>query len=123
VCILYWAKKAVNPLRLTAGNFAVATIISLPLLAMLAFEGNLQFDIGGVIYALASGIIASGCGYAIWYKALPLIRSTTAATVQLSVPVIATLMGWVFLAEAINMQIIVASLMTLGGIGLVIAKR
>ena len=54
---------------------------------------------------------------------LPLIRSTTAATVQLSVPVIATLMGWVFLAEAINMQIIVASLMTLGGIGLVIAKR
>jgi len=116
-------KKAVNPLRLTAGNFAVATIISLPLLAMLAFEGNLQFDIGGVIYALASGIIASGCGYAIWYKALPLIRSTTAATVQLSVPVIATLMGWVFLAEAINMQIIVASLMTLGGIGLVIAKR
>ena len=90
---------------------------------MLAFEGNLQFDIGGVIYALASGIIASGCGYAIWYKALPLIRSTTAATVQLSVPVIATLMGWVFLAEAINMQIIVASLMTLGGIGLVIAKR
>jgi len=43
--------------------------------------------------------------------------------VQLSVPVIATLMGWVFLAEAINMQIIVASLMTLGGIGLVIAKR
>ncbi|MCG7814942.1 DMT family transporter, partial [Alteromonas sp. MCA-1] len=83
---------------------------------------NFVLDSEGVYYALASGVFASGCGYAIWYSALPLIKSTTAATVQLSVPVIASLMGWIALGEPLTMQILVASIATLGGIYLVIKK-
>lgn len=116
-------KKSNAPLLLTAGNFLYATLLTLPLVVWLWVTDSWQWSNNGVLYALASGIVASGCGYAIWYKALPLIQSTTAATVQLSVPVIATLMGWAFLAEAISVQIMVASLMTLGGIWLVIKMR
>ncbi|WP_218418279.1 DMT family transporter [Alteromonas lipotrueae] len=116
-------KKSNAPLLLTAGNFLYATLLTLPLIVWLWVTDTWQWSNDGVLYALASGIVASGCGYAIWYKALPLIQSTTAATVQLSVPVIATLMGWAFLAEAISVQIMVASLMTLGGIWLVIKMR
>ena len=116
-------KKSNAPLLLTAGNFSYATLFTIPLIIWLWVTGTWQWSNDGVMYALASGIVASGCGYAIWYKALPLIQSTTAATVQLSVPVIATLMGWAFLAETISVQIMVASLMTLGGIWLVIQKR
>jgi len=116
-------KKSNAPLLLTAGNFLYATVLTLPLVMWLWVTNTWQWSNEGVLYALASGIVASGCGYAIWYKALPLIQSTTAATVQLSVPVIATLMGWAFLAEAISVQIMVASLMTLGGIWLVIKMR
>ena len=81
---------------------------------------NLVLDTKGLLYAIASGVVASGCGYAIWYSALPLIKSTTAATVQLSVPVLATLMGWAVLGEQLSLQITIASVMTLGGIYLVI---
>ena len=116
-------KKSNAPLLLTAGNFLYATLLTLPLIVWLWVTDTWQWSNDGVLFALASGIVASGCGYAIWYKALPLIQSTTAATVQLSVPVIATLMGWAFLAEAISLQIMVASLMTLGGIWLVIKMR
>ncbi|MBQ4829976.1 DMT family transporter [Alteromonas sp. MMG017] len=116
-------KKSNAPLLLTAGNFSYATLFTIPLIIWLWVTGSWLWSNDGVMYALASGIVASGCGYAIWYKALPLIQSTTAATVQLSVPVIATLMGWAFLAETISVQIMVASLMTLGGIWLVIQKR
>ncbi|MDO6569105.1 DMT family transporter [Alteromonas sp. 1_MG-2023] len=116
-------KKSNAPLLLTAGNFLYATLLTIPLIIWLWVSDTWQWSNDGVIYALASGVLASGCGYAIWYKALPLIQSTTAAIVQLSVPVIATLMGWAFLSEAISVQIVVASLMTLGGIGLVIQKR
>ncbi|WP_339349053.1 DMT family transporter [uncultured Alteromonas sp.] len=116
-------KKSNAPLLLTAGNFLYATLLTLPLIVWLWVTDTWQWSNNGVLFALASGIVASGCGYAIWYKALPLIQSTTAATVQLSVPVIATLMGWAFLAEAISVQIMVASLMTLGGIWLVIKMR
>ncbi|ALM90679.1 MULTISPECIES: DMT family transporter [Alteromonas] len=116
-------KKSNAPLLLSAGNFLYATLLTLPLVMWLWVTSTWQWSNEGVFYALASGIVASGCGYAIWYKALPLIQSTTAATVQLSVPVIATLMGWAFLAEAISLQIMIASLMTLGGIWLVIKMR
>ncbi|NDV92916.1 EamA family transporter [Alteromonas sp. 345S023] len=116
-------KKANRPLLLTAGNFAFASLMVVPFVVWLWLEAKVDLDTQGAFYALASGILASGCGYAIWYKALPLIQSTTAATVQLSVPVIATAMGWLFLAEPISGQMMVASLMTLGGIWLVIVKR
>ncbi|MBB67764.1 MAG: EamA family transporter, partial [Rickettsiales bacterium] len=79
-------KKSNAPLLLTAGNFLYATLLSLPLIVWLWVTDTWQWSNDGVLFALASGIVASGCGYAIWYKALPLIQSTTAATVQLSVP-------------------------------------
>ena len=82
---------------------------------------NFVLDSEGVYYALASGVFV---GLRIRYlvQRAPLIKSTTAATVQLSVPVIASLMGWIALSEPLTMQILVASIATLGGIYLVIKK-
>lgn len=71
-------------------------------------------------YALASGAITSGLGYAIWYTVLPMLKSTSAATVQLSVPVIAALGGIVFLGKAVSLRFALASIAVLGGIALVI---
>ena len=108
----------------TTGNFIYASFLCVPLIGVVLLVGADQFvlDKVGMYYALASGIFASGCGYAIWYRALPLIKSTTAATVQLSVPVLASLMGWLALGEQFTAQIMLASVMTLGGIYLVIKK-
>lgn len=117
-------KKSASALLSTSGNFVYASLLCVPML-FVVLVGNaeyLDFNTTGVYYALASGILASGCGYAIWYSVLPLIKSTTAATVQLSVPVLATMMGWAVLGEQLNVQILIASLATLGGIYLVIKK-
>jgi len=59
-------------------------------------------------------------GYAIWYAALPSLKSTTAATVQLGVPVLAALGGWFFLGEPLTLQLLIASVAILGGIALVV---
>ncbi len=104
----------------TAGNFLRACAFSLLLLLSLIFIKDLQLDIDGVILAIVSGSIASGLGYAIWYTALPLLKPTTAATVQLSVPVIAAIAGIIFLAEPLTLNFIIASLAILCGIALVI---
>jgi drug/metabolite transporter (DMT)-like permease len=79
-----------------------------------------RLDAAGVAYALASGAITSGLGYAIWYTVLPALKATSAATVQLSVPVIAALSGIVFLGEAVTLRFVLASIAILGGIALVI---
>jgi hypothetical protein len=58
-----------------------------------------SLDHAGIHYAIASGALTSGVGYAIWYTALKGLKATHAATVQLSVPVIAALGGVMFLDE------------------------
>ena len=59
-------------------------------------------------------------GYAIWYTALPFLKSTTAATVQLSVPILAAAGGVCFLGEPLTFRLLVASVAIIGGIALVI---
>lgn len=86
------------------------------------FNGTSLNNIG-VWYAIASGALASGIGYAIWYTALPGLKATNAATVQLSVPVIAAFGGIVFLGEPISLRLAIASVAILGGIALVILEK
>jgi drug/metabolite transporter (DMT)-like permease len=114
-------KSAGDPTRVTAGNFARAVPIAVAL-SVLAREG-LNLDGAGMAYAVASGAIASGIGYAIWYTALPALKSTHAATVQLSVPVIAALGGAVFLGEPLTARYVACSAAVLGGIALVIFEK
>ena len=82
-----------------------------------------SLDTAGFWYAVSSGALASGLGYAIWYTALPALKATNAATVQLSVPVIAALGGIVFLSEPITLRLALASVAILGGIALVIMEK
>ena len=72
---------------------------------------------------MTSGALTSGLGYAIWYAVVPLLRATTAATVQLSVPVIVAIGGVLLLDEPITLRLVLASAAVLGGIGLVILER
>lgn len=114
-------KGAGDPTRVTAGNFLRTVPITLALSAF-AYAGA-SLDIVGFLYAVASGAVASGIGYAIWYTALPGLKATTAATVQLSVPVIAALGGVVFLGETVTLRLILAAMAIIGGIGLVILEK
>ncbi len=109
----------------TAQNF----ILSLPFMMLagaalwLAGQVELSINIRGVWLAVLSGALASGCGYALWYTALPKLSTTEAAVLQLLVPIIAALGGVVFVAEAIDTRLIIASAITLSGIGAVIGAR
>ena len=71
----------------------------------------------------ARGHRPSAIGYAIWYTALPALKATSAATVQLSVPVLATLGGILWLGETVSPRLVLASVAILGGITLVILEK
>jgi len=114
-------KGAGDPTRITAGNFLRAMLFAVLLSALLHSSASLE--IVGVRYAIASGAIASGLGYAIWYSVLPALKATTAATIQLSVPVIAALGGIIILGESLTVRFVLASLAILGGIALVILSK
>jgi drug/metabolite transporter (DMT)-like permease len=114
-------KGAGNPTRVTAGNFMrtvpITAVLSLVLL------NDAVVDSAGFWYAVASGSLTSALGYVLWYSVLPMIKATSAATVQLSVPVIVAIGGVVLLGEPITLRLVLASAAVLGGIGLVIARE
>jgi drug/metabolite transporter (DMT)-like permease len=110
-----------NPVSSTAGNFLravpLAAIVSIMLLPWA------RLDRPGIGYAVISGAIASGLGYVIWYAALSGLKAASAATVQLSVPVLAATGGILLLGEPITFRYLVASIAVLGGIALVIIEK
>jgi drug/metabolite transporter (DMT)-like permease len=107
--------------QVSAGNFVRAVPVAV-LVSALTFE-HLSVDPTGAALAVASGALASGVGYALWYTCLPALRATDAATVQLSVPVITALGGAALLAEPLTLRLLLASAAILGGIALVILNK
>lgn len=114
-------RGAGDPTAVTAGNFL--RTVPIALLLAIGMRDGLAFDAAGIGYAIASGALASGIGYAIWYTALPQLRATIAATVQLSVPVIAAIGGILVLGESLTLRLILAAIAILSGIALVILRK
>ncbi len=110
-----------EPTAATGGNFmrAVPFAAALGLAAM----NHSSVDLHGALYAVLSGAITSGLGYALWYAALPALSSTSAAIIQLSVPAIAALGGVVLLSESLTVRLLIASAAILGGIAITTAGK
>jgi len=110
-----------DPTHETAGNFIRAVPMAVVLSVL--FYSSAEIAPLGALYAVASGALASGLGYAIWYMALPYLRATTAATIQLSVPALAAVGGVVFLSEPVTVRLALCAVAILGGVGLFIASK
>lgn len=108
-----------NPMVDTRDNFT-RSIPFVLLLGVVMFP-TIEYSTTGILLAVASGI-ASGLGYIIWYAALQHLNAKHGALVQLAVPVLAATGGVVFLAEAVSLRLVFASMLILGGIGLAIAS-
>lgn len=109
-----------DPLGATANNF----LLGIPPVVIVSFIAlhSQQVSVTGIVLALASGALASGLGYVIWFAALRGLTMTRAATVQLSVPVIAAFGGVIFLSELLTTRLVLASAAVLGGIWLVLSR-
>jgi drug/metabolite transporter (DMT)-like permease len=107
-----------DPAAATAGNFLRA--VPLGCLPLLAFASHLHTDAAGMLLALASGALTSGLGYVVWYAALRGLSALQAATLQLSVPLLAAGGGVLVLDEALTARLLLAAGAILGGIALVL---
>jgi drug/metabolite transporter (DMT)-like permease len=112
-----------DPVAVNAASFVRSLPLALAAGAVAALAGATHLSWAGFWLALASGAIASGLGYAVWYAALRGLTATRAAIVQLSAPPLAALGAVVFLGESFSARLLMASIMILGGIALAVADR
>ncbi|HSM17473.1 MAG TPA: DMT family transporter [Gemmatimonadales bacterium] len=116
-----WGRSTVHPLADTTGNFARA--VPLVLGVSLVARSQVSLSGPGILLAILSGALASGVGYAVWYAALRGLTRTRAATVQLSVPVLAALGGVFFLSENVSLRLVLSAVLILGGVGIAIVVK
>jgi len=109
-------KSVGDPTLTTAANFRRAAIVAIPL-SFTAIPW-MTLSTFGVLLAAASGAIASGLGYAVWYAALKHLTATRAALVQLAVPALAAAGGVLFVGETVTLRLAIASGLILGSIAL-----
>ena len=103
-----------DPLETTALNFICS--VPMVLAVNLFMMQQIHFSTEGVVYALISGAVTSGMGYAIWYTALRGLTTTQAALLQLLVPILAALGGVIFLSENMTMRLVSAGAMIIAGV-------
>ena len=109
-----------DPTLETAGNF----LRSVPLcLALAPFAASAHLTPAGAALAVASGALASGAGYAVWYAALKGLNASEAAIVQLTVPAIAAAGGVALLHEPLSPRLLIAAAAILGGVAVVLSAR
>jgi drug/metabolite transporter (DMT)-like permease len=116
-----FARGADGPEETNASNMLWCLLPALLVNAL--WLGELHWTVAGLVLAAASGAVATGLGYVVWYLALEHLKATQAATVQLSMPAVVALGGVVFLAEPLTLRLLVASVAMLGGIAIALVKR
>ncbi|MDD9942435.1 MAG: DMT family transporter [Myxococcales bacterium] len=114
-------RGATDPLAQTRASFVRS--VPMVLIVSALFVRHAQMTPTGVGLAVASGAVASGLGYAVWYTALPGLTATAAATVQLTVPVIAAVGGVLFMSETVTARLLIASVLILGGVMLALTPH
>ena len=112
-----------DPLAANGAHFAHAVPLALLASLVAAGLGAPRLSAPGAGLAVASGALASGLGYAIWYAALRGLSTAQAALVQLSVPPLAALGGVFLLGEAVTLRLALSALAILGGIALAASSR
>ncbi len=117
---IYSLRGRREPFALAGTTYNFVRSVPLVLVVSVISLQDLHLSTNGIVFAMLSGAITSGVGYAVWYSALQSISSMQAAMVQLSVPILAAAGGVMLLAEPVSLRLIVAGLLILGGIFLAI---
>lgn len=110
-----------DPLATTSGNFL--RTLPLAIIFSAVAVGGATISRTGMLYAVLSGAVASGLGYAVWYAALRRLTALRAASVQLAVPVITALGGVSFLSEKLTLRLLLSATAILAGITMTLRTR
>lgn len=113
-------RRSRDPLLGTAHNFMRAVPFGA---AVLMWQWPHAFATPlGIVFAVVSGAITSGVGYAIWYTVLPGLSAWRAALVQLLTPVLTAVAAVVILGESMSWRLLIAGGLIVSGVVISITK-
>ena len=115
----FLGKNAKEPLLETTQNL----IWAIPFVSIFFILSPDGIGVKGFILAILSGAITSGLGYVIWYSILPFLKTSFAAILQLSVPLMAAIAGVLFFSEEMTVELVFATILVILGTFVSLIKR
>jgi drug/metabolite transporter (DMT)-like permease len=111
-------RSATDPIAASARNFvwSLPLVLAFELVVRVARPASIHVDARGIGLAVASGAIASGMGYALWYSVLPWLTRVQSGILQMAPPPIAAVGGLALLGEPIGLRVVSASVLILSGV-------
>lgn len=113
-------RGAGGALTRTASSFRWAAVAGVLVIAVSTAP---VLHVEGALLAAASGALASGLGYTLWYGALPALSTFRAAILQLTVPMMTAAAAVPLLGEHLSLRLVASGALILGGIALALAGR
>jgi drug/metabolite transporter (DMT)-like permease len=110
-----------DPVLVITGSFVRAAPFAI--LLSIAMLSSASLNPAGIGFAVLSGALTSGVGYILWYIVLRGLTVTGAATVQLTVPMIAAAGGVVLLGEPVSLRLVLASIAIIGGVAFALTGK
>lgn len=116
-----FARKLGDPVEANATTLLWCAVLAA--VVSLVFLGDTTGTAAGLGLAIASGAVATGLGYIVWYLAVRRLTVGQAAAVQLSLPAVTALGGVGLLAEPLTARLVIATAAMLAGIALVLTQQ
>jgi drug/metabolite transporter (DMT)-like permease len=101
---------------LILGAFAIVSALTLTSFHQLTLVNLSPFDLGLALYM---GMISTALSYVVWNRTMKKIPAYLGGLVQVTVPVLASIMGIIFLRELVTASLVLGAALVLSGIYLV----
>ena len=122
VAVKKWG-AGIHPVSLTAIPMGIAGGITGAAALLLERDREIRFDAVSVGAVLYLAILGSAFTFTIYYWLMSHIPVSRLALITYAIPVVAVIVGAVFLDESLTGRVLAGSTMVMGGVGLALRRR
>ena len=111
--------RGLPPLQIATGQLGSALLVTVPIFVLSGAMPTQMPSIRAVLGIVALGLFGSGLAYVLFYELLAQVGATRTVIVTYLLPIVALILGWLFLNERITLQMLLGMAVILSGVGLV----
>jgi drug/metabolite transporter (DMT)-like permease len=114
--------SGVHPLSTAAVPMGIAALMTAPLALALEHGRPVHFDTPSLLAVLYLGIVGSAFPFTLYFWLLKHQTATGMSLINYATPVIAVLIGTMFLSEPFTVRILIGAALVLAGVGIALKK-
>ncbi|NLK35674.1 MAG: EamA family transporter [Gracilibacteraceae bacterium] len=103
--------------QITVYGILIGAAFTLPVSVYeIEVASDIQFDWKVILSLFYMGLVCTGLAHVLWNKSLSMLEAGTCSLFYPIQPMVAVLLGWLFLGESINLSFVFGAVLIIGGV-------